>query len=67
MIAMTPRGNLGLCCVHIAQLITHPTVYTLPFTMQLYYKSLDILQMVIKSQKVHLSSHDVLQKSHTSE
>ena len=67
IIAMTPRGTLGLCCVHIAQLITHPAVYTLPFTMQLYYKSLDILQMVIKSQKVHISSHDVLQKSHTCE
>ena len=21
---MTPRGTLGLCCVHIAQLMTHP-------------------------------------------
>ena len=26
--------NLGLCCVHIAQLMTHPAVYPLPFTLQ---------------------------------
>ena len=64
---MTPRGTLGLCCVHIAQLMTHPAVYTLPFTLQLCYKSLGILQRVTKSQKVHISSHDVLKKSHTCE
>ena len=34
IIAMTPRGTLGLCCVHIAQLMTHAAVYTLPFTLQ---------------------------------
>ena len=28
---MTPRGTPGLCCVHIAQLVTHQAVYTLPF------------------------------------
>ena len=56
---MTPRGTLGLCCVHIAQLMTHPAIYTLPFTLQLCYKR---LQMVTKSQKVHISSHDGLQK-----
>ena len=49
-------------CVHIAQLMTHPAVYTLPFTLQLCYKRLDILQRVTKSQKIHISSHDVLQK-----
>ena len=65
IIAMTPRGTLGLCCLQIAQLMTHPAVYTLPFTLQLCYKPLDILQRVTKSQKVHISSHDVLQKSHT--
>ena len=59
---MTPRGTLGLCCVHIAQLVTHPAVYTLPFTLQLCYKPLGILQRVTKSQKVHISSHDVLQR-----
>ena len=65
IIAMTPRGTLGLCCVHIAQLMAHPAVYTLPFTLQLCYKLLGILQRVTKSQKFHISSHDVLQKSHT--
>ena len=60
VIAMTPRGTLGLCCVHIVQLVTHPTVYTLPFTLQLRYKPLGILQMVFKIQKVHISSHDIL-------
>ena len=50
---MTPRGTRGLCCVHIAQLMTHPAVY----------KPLGILQRVTKSQKVHMSSHDGLQKT----
>ena len=62
IIAMTPRGTLGLYCVHIAQLMTHPVVYTLPFTLQLCYKALGILQRATKSQKVHISSHDGLQK-----
>ena len=57
---MTPR----LCCVHIDQLITYPAVYTLLFTLQLCYKPLGILQRVTKSQKVHISSHDILQKLH---
>ena len=65
--AMTPRGTLGLCCVHIAQVMTHPAVYTLPLTLQLCYKPLGILQRVTKSQKVHISSHDVLQKLHNIE
>ena len=59
---MTPRRTLGLCCVHIAQLMTHPAVYTLPFTLKLCYKPLGILQRVTKSQKVHISSCDILQK-----
>ena len=58
---MTPRGTLGLCCVHIAQLVTHPGVYTLPFTLQLCYKPLGILQKVTNSQKIHISSHDALE------
>ena len=58
---MTPRGTLGLCCVHIAQLVTHPAVYTLPFTLQLCYKPLGILQRLTNSQKIHISSHDTLQ------
>ena len=61
---MTPRGTLGLCCVHIAQSMTHPAIYTLPFTLKLCYKPLGILQRVTKSQKVHTSSHDGLQKLH---
>ena len=60
IIAMTSRETVGLFCVHIAQLVTHPAVYTLPFTLQLCYKPLGILQGVTKSQKVHISSHDVL-------
>ena len=62
IIAVTPGGTLELCCAHIAQLMTHPAVYTLPFTLQLCYKPLGIPQRVTKSQKVHISSHDLLQK-----
>ena len=60
IIAITSKRTLRLRCVHIAQLVTHPAVYTLPFTLQLCYKPLGILQRVTKSRKVHLSSHDVL-------
>ena len=60
IIAMTTRGTLGLCCVHIVQLMTQPAVYTLPCTLQLRYKPLGMLQRVTKSQKVHISSHDAL-------
>ena len=66
IIAMTPRETLGLCCVHIAELMTHLAVYTLPFTLQLCYKPLGILQRVTKSQMVHISSHDGLQNFVTS-
>ena len=34
------------------------------FTLQLCYKTLGILQRVTKTQKVHISSHDGLQKLH---
>ena len=61
---MTPRGTLKLCCVHIAQLMTHSAIYTLPFTWQLCYKPLRILQRVTKSQKVHISSHGGKKKLH---
>ena len=64
IIALTLRGTFGLCHVHIAQLMTHTAIYTLPFTLQLCYKPLGILQKVTKSQKVHISSHDALQKLH---
>ena len=58
IIVMTPRGTFGLCCVYIAQLMTHTAIYTLLFTLQLCYKPLGILQRVTKSQKAHISSHD---------
>ena len=64
IIAMTPRGSLGLCCVHIAQLMTHPVIYTTPFTLQLCYKPLIILQRVTKIQKVNISDHDGLENLH---
>ena len=64
IIPMTPRGTLGLCCIHIAQLMTHPAIYTLLFTLQLCYRPLGILQKVTNSQKVHISTHDELQKLH---
>ena len=62
---MTPRRTLGLCCVYVAQLMTHLAIYTLPFTLQLCYIPIDIMQRVTKSHKVHISSHDRLQIIHT--
>ena len=64
---MIQRGTFGLCCIHIAQLMTHPAVYLLPFTLQLCYKPFGRIQRVTKSQKADISSHDVLQKSRTCE
>ena len=64
IIAMAPRGTLGLCCIHIAQLMTHPAIYTLPSALQLCYKLLGILQRVTKTQKVHISSPNGLKKLH---
>ena len=61
---MTPRGTLGLCYVHMVQLMTHQAIYALPFTLQLCYKPLGILQRVTKSQKAHISSPDELKKLH---
>ena len=63
---MIPRATAGLCCVYIDQLITYPAVYTLLFTLQLYYKPLAILQRVTKSRKAHISSQDGLQNFLTS-
>ena len=48
IIAMTPRGTAGLCCVHIAQLMTHNAIYTFSFILQLCYYPLGILQRVTK-------------------
>ena len=61
---MTPRGVPGLCGVDIVQIMIHPAIYTLPFTLKLYYKLLGILQRVIKNQKVQISSHDGLKILH---
>ena len=62
---MTSRGTLGLCCVHIAQLMTHLAIYTVTFTLQLFYKPPGIMQNSNKSQKVYISSRDGLQTLHT--
>ena len=43
IVAITPRETLGLCCAHIAQLMTHPAIYTLPFTLQFCHKPHSIL------------------------
>ena len=61
---MTPTEIFELCCAGIAQLMTHVAIQALPFHLQLCYKPLDILQRVIKSQKVHILSHDGLQRLH---
>ena len=58
IIAMTPRETLGLFCLHVGQLMTHPANPTLSFNLWLCYKALGILQRVTKTQKVHISSHD---------
>ena len=41
--------------------MTHPAIYTTPFTLQLCHKPLGILQRVTKRQKVHISNHDGLE------
>ena len=61
---MTPRGTFGLCCVDIVQIMTHPAIYTQPFTLKLYCKLLGIVQRVTKNQKVQISSHDGLKILH---
>ena len=54
---MTPRENVRLRYVSIAQLMTYPAIYKLPFTLQLRYKPPGILlQGVTKSQEVHILS-----------
>ena len=58
IIAMTLRGALRLCCAHIAQLMAHSAIYTLPLTLQLCYKPLGILQRVTKIHKAHISGND---------
>ena len=46
---LIPKGTLGLCCIHMAQLITHTAVMQKLFTLQLCYKPFGILQRVTKS------------------
>ena len=60
IIILIPRRTLGMCCFHIAQLMTHTAVQTLPFTLQLCYKRLGIQQRVTKNQKVYISIHNRL-------
>ena len=55
------RWTLWLWCVHIAQLMTHPSGSTLLFALQSCYKPLGVLQRVSKSLKVHFSIHDIFQ------
>ena len=51
---LIPRETLGLRCAHIAELITHAANSHMPVYLAIILvKSLDILQKVIKSQKVH--------------
>ena len=59
----TKRNPWVMLCSH-CPINDSPTIYTVPFTLQLCYKPLGILEMVTKSQKVHISSHDILQIPH---
>ena len=36
---MIPEGTLGLCCIHMAQLITHAAFMQKPLAMQLCYNA----------------------------
>ena len=57
---MTPRGILGLGCVHVAELMTYRLFKH--YHLRCYMlQTLGIRQMVRKSQKVHLSNHDEFQ------
>ena len=56
IIELIPRKTVGLCWVHIDQLITYPAVYTLLFTLQLCYKPLGTLQRVKESKSSHIKS-----------
>ena len=47
-IAVTPGGTLKLCCVHTAQLMTHPAIYTVQITLQLCYKRIGILERELR-------------------
>ena len=55
--SLNVRGTIRLCYVYIPYLMTHPTVYTLTFILQLCCKPLGILQRVIKGQKSNEGLH----------
>ena len=57
IIVMTPRGTLGLGCIHTAQLMTHQ-LFQHSFILQFCYM---LAYRITKSQKVYISSHDRLQ------
>ena len=59
----TKRNPWVMLCSH-CPINDSPAIYTKPFTLQLCYKPLGILQRVTKSQKVHISNHDGLEKLH---
>ena len=60
---LIPRGTLGLCCAHIAQLMTHTThLHMAVYLAIMLLKLLGILQRVTKSQKVHHISNKKKQK-----
>ena len=59
------RNPLIIMCSH-CPIMTHPSDYTLVFTLQLCYKPLRALQRVAKSLKVHFSSYDESQNFATS-
>ena len=59
----TKRNPWVMLCSY-CPIMTQPAIYTLPFTLQFWYKLLCILERVTKSRKVYISSHDGLQKLH---
>ena len=58
------KGNPWVMLCSHCPINDSPAIYTKPFTLQLCYKPLGILQRVTKNQKVHISDHDGLEKLH---
>ena len=59
----TKRNPQIMLCSHCP---INNSIYTIPFTLHLWQKPLDILQRVTKSEKINTSSHDGLQNFITS-
>ena len=60
---LIPKGTLGLCCAHIAQLITDTAIFHMAvYLAVMLLKLLDILERVTKSQKVHHISNEKTEK-----